>query len=477
MSGPAAPAKYATPRNPANRTQGPACAAVSAGLGRPFMPWQRQVADTGLEMIPAAKPGTWRYRYRLVIVTVPRQAGKTALLQAVQIHRAVTRPGTGVWMTAQTGKDARKRWRDTLETLTARESPLRSVVKPYLSGGSERADFPNRSFIAPFAPVPKSLHGETPPLVSIDEAWAYDDEQGSALTAAIRPAQITIPDRQLWIVSTKGTVKSTFLNALIKQGRLSLDNPNTDIAFFEWSADEGLAAADPTSPETLAFHPAVGHTQTVADLQAEAEAEPNPANYRRGFLNLETVSEDTVLDLDRWDELGPAQDDDEPPALSESVLGFSVSRGRASAAIWQSWDTPDGVRIRHVADGPGVTWLPERLAQLRQLGARRFVTEDAGDTRTVTKTRAMTDLGLDLDQLTVRDYATACGLLLGRVKDGTIRHDGDELLRGQIEAAEARPMGGGVGFSEAHSRGPIDALKAATLASYATEQRTGIQLF
>lgn len=478
------PAKYATRRNLALPTIGPRIGVVSQALGAPFMPWQRQVADVLGQAHPTL-PGA--FQYRLVIVTVPRQAGKTTLLRAVSVDRAVSRPRTGVWMTAQTGKDARKRWRDILEATTARTSPLAPMVKPYLSGGSERLDFPNASFIAPFAPVPKSLHGETPPLVMIDEAWAYDQAQGDALMAAIRPAQITLPHRQLLIVSTKGTAHSAFLNGLIEIGRQAVDDPHSDIAYFEWSADEHLAETDPTGPETLAFHPALGFTQALEDLQAEAEADPNPGNYRRGFLNLETASDTTVLDLARWDQLDHTTDDEgqplpqhlQPPApsLEASVIGYSVSDGRAGSSIWQAWEDAGTVRLRFIETAPGARWVAPRLRQLREAGARRFVAEDAGATRTVTTSAAMADLAGAVQLLTTRDYATACATFLGRVTDGTLTHDGAPELREAIEAAALRPMGAGIGFSEGHSAGPIDALKAAVAAQALAETAHGLQIF
>ena len=41
------------------------------------MPWQRQVADVALELDDAG-----RFAYPLVVITVPRQSGKTTLLRA-----------------------------------------------------------------------------------------------------------------------------------------------------------------------------------------------------------------------------------------------------------------------------------------------------------------------------------------------------------------------------------------------------------
>ena len=63
-------------------------AKVAALMQRPFMPWQRQVADVALEVDPVSG----LFAYKLVIVTIPRQAGKTTLVGAVMEHRAMTTP-------------------------------------------------------------------------------------------------------------------------------------------------------------------------------------------------------------------------------------------------------------------------------------------------------------------------------------------------------------------------------------------------
>src|SRR5262245_7346570 len=100
--------RWATPRSPQRRTLGPQVAAVAARLGTPLMPWQRLVADVGLELLEDGRPA-----YREVIVPVPRQSGKTSLILAVEVQRAVGwAPAFGpqrLVYSAQTGADARKK--------------------------------------------------------------------------------------------------------------------------------------------------------------------------------------------------------------------------------------------------------------------------------------------------------------------------------------------------------------------------------
>ena len=78
------------------------------------MPWQRHVADVVMELLP---DGT--LCYDRVVVTVPRQAGKSTLLLAILTHRCqADLPGgrldvgpqkQTVVYTAQTRNDARKK--------------------------------------------------------------------------------------------------------------------------------------------------------------------------------------------------------------------------------------------------------------------------------------------------------------------------------------------------------------------------------
>jgi hypothetical protein len=51
------PPLYATPRDPSRETLGGEVAAIAAQLGKPFMPWQRLVADVAMELDPATPAG------------------------------------------------------------------------------------------------------------------------------------------------------------------------------------------------------------------------------------------------------------------------------------------------------------------------------------------------------------------------------------------------------------------------------------
>lgn len=452
LAQPAAPPPlYGTKRNPALPTAGPRIGVVAEALGTPLMPWQALVSDVAGEYLPS---GAWRYP--LVIVTVPRQAGKTTLVRAVSVERGLSRPGRKIFLTAQTGKDAAQRWKDLVAGVES--SPIGSRCTVYRGAAAPTLHLPNLSLIRSFAPTPKAMHGETPHMVGIDEAWAFDEAQGSDLMAAIRPAQITLIDKQLWIFSTAGTAESAMLKDLVDQGRLATQDPNAQIAYFEWSLAEGL---DPYDQANWAFHPALGHTITLESLAAEAAANTR-GNWERSFMNRWTTTDEPLLDMAAWDSL--KIEDQEPPDPSQVTISFEVARDRSAASIWAAWADAEGTA--HLAawrSEMGISWLTADLAQFAAAGYR-ITADDYGPNRPYI--RALEDDGHQVTILKAREFADACHLFRAAAEDRTLVHDGSPNLRNAILAAKTRNLGGdgATAWSRKDSITVIDPLGAATVA-------------
>lgn len=450
-----APPAYATRRDPDAPTNGARVAVIAEALGTPLMPWQRYVADVAGERNPRDPE---RYRYPIVVITVPRQSGKTTLLRAIAVERAVMKSHQNIFATAQTGKDAGARWKDMVARVE--ESPLRRHIKVFKGAGAMSLDLPNGSHIRAFAPTPKSIHGETPPLVMIDEAWAFDDAAGEDLMAAIRPAQITLRDRQLIIVSTAGTAASTFLKGWVDAGRLATQDPHATIGYFEWSLPDD---ADPYDPASWDFHPAIGHTISRDDIAAEA-GDMTRGNFLRSYMNVWTTSTETVIDLDAFEALhAPAQ---VPPARVH--LAYDVAADRSGASVWAGWRDDAGTHVRQIRSEAGVGWLAPFIMKARvELKPASIGADDGGPARMVNDTLAAE--GIELTLLSARDYGTACTSVREHVKSGTLDYagvDGDACpeIRQAILNAATKFLGDQVVWDRRRSAGPIDELVAMTVA-------------
>lgn len=459
-----APARYATARREDRPSFGAQAALYAAALGEPWMPWQRQVADVALELDPA-RPGEWAYP--LVVVTVPRQSGKTSLMRAIRVHRAIHRPGSSIWMTAQTGKDATKQW-NKLRAALENSPRFKTRIHTRRSAGTEAITFPTRSFISPFPPTEKGLHGETTNLVDVDEAWSFAADDGAELLEAIEPTQITVRDRQLWIYSTAGTADSQFLRGYVDAGRAAVNDPAARVAYFEWSAPED---ADLYDPQVVAgFHPAVGYTQDLDTLMQYAQG--SPGKWRRSYCNLWSAASETIVDLLDFSRLGGEQ-----PRPGAWVLSYSAAEDRSGGALWASWTHQGNTHTRLVESRPGLAWMADSIINAQdQLQPAGTVADDAGPTRTVTA--ELRRLHRPVSILKGATYAEACEAMMRGVEEATWHHDGSPSLRAAVGAAVTRPMGSGRGFSAVHSRGPIDHLVAATTGTYtAAESIHGPQLF
>lgn len=313
MDGPSWPTssaapRHATPRDLSRPSDGAQVGVIARTLGTPLIPWQQYVADVAGERRPDGS-----YEYQFVVVSVPRQCGKTTLLRAVGTHSALVL-GRDVFYTAQTGKDARERWSDLVKILQVHPA-LGPRVDIKLRGGSEQAVFPGGAAFRCFAPTPESLHGYTPPKVMIDEAFAQTGPSGELLMGAIGPAQITITDRQLWIVSTAGTAESTFLHDWIDR---AIDGAPR-VAVFDWGATDDQ---DPFKLEDIAaFHPGIGqllngHVLTPADVLEQADRNSR-AEYERAYANRRTLTTSHLIPFETWGALAVrAANPSAPPSRS-----------------------------------------------------------------------------------------------------------------------------------------------------------------
>src|SRR6185437_684665 len=193
--------RWQTPRNPSRVTLGPRVAQASALLGKPFMPWQSLVSDVSHEV----DPETGQLWYREVIITVPRQSGKTTLVLATAVRRALGHPIPQViTYTAQSRIKAREKWEDEHLPILER-SPLAPFFRVRKTTGNEAILWRNGSRHGIDASTDKAGHGPTIDLGVLDEAFAHAD---SRVEQGLKPSMVTRPGAQLLILSTAGTAAS-----------------------------------------------------------------------------------------------------------------------------------------------------------------------------------------------------------------------------------------------------------------------------
>ena len=182
------PLRGGTQRNPDRRTDGHIVAKFARLLGTPLLPWQRLVADVAGEI----DPNTGTYFYDTVILSTPRQCGKSTLVDAVDTRNSQWGPDRFIYYLAQTGKDAGDHFKKYLKTLGS--SPLAAITtRPYLGAGDLRQPFANGSVIMPKSVTKVAGHGVQGDKITLDEAFSLSEETGNTILDGFMPTMATRP--------------------------------------------------------------------------------------------------------------------------------------------------------------------------------------------------------------------------------------------------------------------------------------------
>lgn len=383
------------------------------------MPWQQHVADVALEVNPA----TGRLRYRRVILTVPRQSGKTTLMLAAFLHRSLGMGSPQISAyAAQNGLDARVRLqREWHKGALAKSPALRDTYAPSWTTGAEALLFHNGSRLQVVAGTEKSGHGQTLDLAMVDEAFAQRDGR---LEQALSPAMMTRPEPQLWFISTAGSPSDTWFRDKVERGRQSVDG-DSGLAFFEWSAPDDAEISDRAAWRSCM--PALGHTVTEAVVAAECLGMA-PDEFRRAYLN-QWVDRgaDGAFDSGAWSALADPQAERGPaPAFA-----VSCAADGSWSAIAVAWQRPDGNVQVMIADyRQGTAWVGARVADMRARWGGGVVVDIPAR-----------GLVLGAKELSDTDQRQAQNALATAVEGGTVRHGNQNELTYAVKHAGWVPSG------------------------------------
>jgi phage terminase large subunit-like protein len=311
------------------------------------MAWQQHVADVGLELNPDGS-----LAYREVIVSVPRQNGKTQLVLTAMCARCLLwGREQRVAYTAQTGKAARSKFKDDHKPLIERSDLKHLVRRFYMSDGNTSLVWENGSRISVLDNSPEAGHGMTLDLAIIDEAFEAKD---NLREQALLPTMATRQSPQVWNVSTAGTADSSYLLRKTEIGRAAVAAGDTEgVAYFEWSIPDD---ADIDDPGVWADRmPAYGVTIHDEFIRHARKTMPE-GEFRRAVGNQWTDAEERLIPGEFWAQVSK-------PGLSASQESgwFAVDgdpdRGVAAVAV------SDGLVLELAEVRSGFGWLEGWLVE------------------------------------------------------------------------------------------------------------------
>jgi len=434
-------------------------AEVAAQIGVPLMPWQQYVADVALEI----DPETGRLAYREICLTVPRQSGKSTLILALSTHRGLAFAGRQVIRYgAQTRNDARQKWEDDYVAMLE-ASPLHKLFTVRKTNGNEAIIFKkSRSRWGITANTEKSGHGSTLDQAFLDEGFSQVDAR---LEQAFKPAMITRPQPQFWVVSTAGTLEdSIYLLGKRDRGRAQVEDGLTKgVAYFEWSAPDD---ADPADRDVWrACMPALKCNGGIIDEDAiESDFHSMElSEFRRAYLNqwVDKSVVDPVIPHDVWSALA----DPASQVANTLVFALDATPDRSGAAIAVAGRRADGRGHVEVVDArPGTGWVVDRVVELQERHKPAAWVLDPASAAGAWLP-ALQENGLEPLLVTGREMGQACGAFYeDAVEAAAFRHLDQPQLNAALSGARKRPLGDAWGWHRRDSGVDISPLVAVTLA-------------
>ncbi|MGY2019389.1 terminase [Nocardia gipuzkoensis] len=419
-----------------------------AGLGLGFDGWQ-----DGAGRLILAKRADGLYAADTVVISIPRQVGKTYLVGAIVFALCIICPGLTVVWTAHRFKTAREVF-STMQGLARRRSMAAHVERVFRGAGDESILFRNGSRILFGARERGFGRGFSKvDVLVLDEGQILTEAAMDDMT----PATNVSANPLILIVGTppKPTDPGEVFTMLRQE---ALDGESDDTLYIELSADRGC---DPKDREQWSkANPSYPH-RTSERAMLRMLKNLTESSFVREALGIwdEINRHRAVVKASQWAELediGP-EDGSRPTALG---VDMSHAGEISVAACWMPGETAHLEEVWAGLDqDAAVDWVAKRA------GRRMPVVIDS-QSPAAAMIPALRARGCRVIQSTAGDMAKGCGLFLSKTKRSRITHAGQKAVDDALEGGRQRPIGtaGGWGWDRRDESVNIAPIVAVTLA-------------
>lgn len=399
--------------------------------GVTFMPWQREAAIRALEVNP---DGT--YRFRTVLILVGRQSGKTTLLKMWALWRLLEDGADMVLGAAQALNVAREAWEGAVD-LAERSPELAALVeKVRYANGQENLQLAGGKRYQIVASTRGAGRGYSADLLIMDEVREQRDH---GAWGSLAPTTSARPHGQVVCISNAGDDESVVLNALRESALAERDE---SLCLLEWSAPDGCPIDD---PEMWAMAlPALGHTITEAAVRSALATEP-PGVFRTERLCQHVTTLSYAIDPTGWGQ-GADPQGSVAPYRGQLTAGVDVALDGCHVALVAAAALGDGkVRVEPVASWTSTADARRELPLiLKQLNARALAWFPGGPANALAPVLRVQKGAVEIKGA---DLTAACMGLADLVQSGSVLHNSDALLDGQVATASRLPQGDGFRFT------------------------------
>jgi hypothetical protein len=429
-------------------TAWPAVRDTCARLGWGFDGWQ-----DGSGRLILAKRGDGMYAADQILVSIPRQVGKTYLFGAICFALCLLCPGLTVIWTAHRVKTAKETF-NSMSGLASQAKVAAHIKDVYRGRGDESILFVNGSrilFGAREAGFGRGFSGVD--VLVFDEAQILSESAMEDMVAAqnVAPNPLTI------LTGTPPRPKDPGeVFTLARQE--ALDGDTDETLYIELSADRN---SDPMDRSQWRKANPSFPSRTPERAMLRMRKNLSEDSFRREALGIwdELSRHQPVIKKSQWvtlADVGPAD------GVRPDCLGVDMSHAR-QISVGACWNEQESSHVEEVWAGTdtaaAIDWIVERA------GRRMPVLID-GMSPASAMIPDLKARGVNVSQSTAGDMAKGCGLFEDRAKTGTLTHGDQEALNNALEGARKRLIrdAGGWGWDRSDPTSLIHPIVAGTLA-------------
>lgn len=426
--------------------------------------WQQALLVRILEVFPPGHDRAGELRYRQVVVSIPRQAGKSVLAAVLGLYALLQHsPAPQVLGLARGVEQANIVYntvREAVQGNAALRKRLHTTgtrgIKHRLNGGTYKV----------LPAKPDAVQGYPSTFAVVDELHVMQPEIWDAIVTSQR-AQV---GSLIVGITTAGDANSYLLKRLYQQGDAAVQGETERFGFFVWEAPEGSAL----TVESLSIaHPAVACGRLDAQTIIDDEKHTPESNWRRYTLNQfwEGQAEPWVP-TEHW----YACKGSGVSEKSDLFYSFDATPGLGHATVSVARKNGSVIETQMVASitQPDIEQLMRIATQLRERNGKGVFVMDHYV------------LGPLLDRMKRKGWETlsigavenrrAAGLVYSLVSKHMVKHNNDEVINEQMKHAKIKRTG--EAFRIVRGNRDIDAVMSTVYGIYAAHEykKKGLQI-
>lgn len=426
------PTHLLTPDGQFDFSDGDDAIRLASALGLELFDWQRWLVRWILAVDANGQPAC-----RQVIIEVPRQNGKGAILEAIELYWLIV-AGVPVVIHTAHEADTAAGHQERLDSLIGEPEIELPTIRSYKSNGKERIRNLDEKLLLQFRTRTKATkRGASPQKVVLDESQELQPAHLAALVPAMA-AQSMNPDKlpQLIYAGSAPLEHSVYMHDLL--GRIE-ENPPPRTLVARWACGPDV---DPTDRDNwYRVNPSLGVLISEEYVHETEFLVLAPEDFAAERLGVAKGGRGTggPITVDRWGELTDA---DSHPTDDSVRLALDAPPDRRTATFSSAGKRADNLAHAQVRYHVPPVQMKDLVGLAKELcdGHGTDLLIPAGSPALAWKAD-LEAAGVTVEVMPPAECSAAFGYLLSQVNEGTLRHRGQPELNNAVAGLTVKRSG------------------------------------